>query len=214
MVILRINLIRYFVFVLDTNLPTMLRLTLKPPQPGTFFLPQINQGIQERTYQQKVVETKIANEQIVSNEQFEQLKKIKFKDESLLINPALLGPHEQLKATKKGRLLLSKSLGQAFEVMALVKELGFDKTYEFLTSKEFKDYADLLFNFPTISNQKEKVKTEIALITSKLNAVESEFECRKCHSFNTLAIEKQTRSADEASTVKVKCLDCSHVYRL
>ncbi len=203
----------HFVFESDTNQQTMLRLTLKPSQVGPFF-PPINQGIPGTTFQEKIVNTEVDNQQIMTNEQFEQLKKIKFKNGLLLVNPALFDSHEKLKSTKRGRLLLSKSLGQLFQVMSLIKEVRFVKTYEFLTSKSFEDYKDLLFQLPTISNQREKVKTEISLITSKLDAVESEFECRKCHSFNTVAIEKQTRSADEASTVKVKCLDCTHVYRL
>jgi DNA-directed RNA polymerase subunit M/transcription elongation factor TFIIS len=42
---------------------------------------------------------------------------------------------------------------------------------------------------------------------SKLEVSAGE-KCKKCGSENTISISAQTRSADEAQTIKIQCLDC------
>jgi DNA-directed RNA polymerase subunit M/transcription elongation factor TFIIS len=53
-----------------------------------------------------------------------------------------------------------------------------------------------------------KIKRDISKFTNKMEASTDMFTCRKCKSKRCTYYELQTRSADEAATLFITCIDC------
>jgi transcription elongation factor S-II len=59
-----------------------------------------------------------------------------------------------------------------------------------------------------------KVKQEYNLLHMRVEAKTTLYKCSKCKNNKTTYSEMQTRSADEAITIFVQCLVCSHKWRM
>lgn len=59
----------------------------------------------------------------------------------------------------------------------------------------------------------KKIKRDMALASSKIEASTDLFTCRKCKSTRCTYYELQTRSADEPMTIFVTCLDCGKHFK-
>ena len=80
--------------------------------------------------------------------------------------------------------------------------------YEFLKQKKFLYENDI---FQDIS---EMIQEEENFIVSPPKLSEGIMVCKFCKSRKTISYERQTRSADEQSTIFVKCMDCSKSFRM
>ncbi len=80
--------------------------------------------------------------------------------------------------------------------------------YEYLKNKRFLYENDI---FQEIA---EMIKEEENFIICPPKLSEGIMICKFCKSKKTISYEKQTRSADEQSTIFVKCMDCSKSFRM
>ncbi len=116
-------------------------------------------------------------------------------------------------AYKNGTPLLSleENSGFVFEVIGLLKKIGYDKTLEFLkTIKATQEIptSKTVFKNDIFIPQKEFYIGEISKIRDAIKVKEGTVTCIKCGEKNTLESESQTRSSDEMKTYKVYCYDC------
>lgn len=58
-----------------------------------------------------------------------------------------------------------------------------------------------------------KMKRDMSMASSKIEASTDLFTCKKCHSTRCTYYELQTRSADEPMTIFVTCLDCGKHFK-
>ena len=102
-----------------------------------------------------------------------------------------------------------------YEMTWLLKEVGYEKTYNFLSTDwekvlgEMNIRKKMLFENPLMTKTKEKFALDMEIYRNKVDVEKGE-PCRRCRSENTIAAEKQTRSADEAATIKISCLSCGY----
>lgn len=132
---------------------------------------------------------------LVTEEQVEQLIDLKFKS---------------------GQPILSlEERWFIYEIVWLLNVSGFDLTYNYLSTDWEKVFGPhnirkkMLFENPLMSSAKEKAAIDMEIFRTKID-VEMGEPCRRCKSTSTIAFEKQTRSADEAMTIKISCLSCSY----
>ena len=113
-----------------------------------------------------------------------------------------------------------------YEVMWLIVKLGYQTTYNFLAIDWNKRFIELnskmgkaelntedirktiLFDNPLMESSREKFLVDMEIFRNKPEVVVGGETCRKCNSDSTIAVESQTRSADEAQTIKIRCLQC------
>ena len=100
-----------------------------------------------------------------------------------------------------------------YEIAWLLRETGYEKTYNFLSTnwEEVLGSEDIrnkmLFENPLMSPAKDKFIKDMNIYKEKIT-VEAGEKCKKCGSTETISVTKQTRSADEAATIKITCLSC------
>nr|QBK93339.1 MAG: transcription factor S-II [Pithovirus LCPAC404] len=103
-----------------------------------------------------------------------------------------------------------------YEISNLIGNLGVNRTLNYLKNHIDENLTDLfqhseLMNKYVIAASKEKLDFLVKDVTT-----EGIYRCRKkgCGSLKTIASQKQTRSADEPSTIKVTCTICESVFKL
>ena len=98
-----------------------------------------------------------------------------------------------------------------YEIIGSIREAGYDVTIESLKPGNgvYKTISEFINALPLNSNSRYKYESNLenfhAVIKNK-----SIYRCHytKCGSDNTIIQEKQTRSADEPTTIIVICEDC------
>jgi len=100
-----------------------------------------------------------------------------------------------------------------YEIIALIQELGFNATYNYIASQNSVSINDLIFNSPLLTRAHDKVLIDADSIRIKVDAVESVFTCKRCGSKRTIQAERQVRSADEPMTIFVTCVDCGNSWK-
>ena len=129
----------------------------------------------------------------LSEEQINKLKELKFKNEENILNDKTI-----------------------YTILSLIKEMSFEKTYEYLKSKEWNSIKEIVFSSPLFKKERNKVLIEKSLITSSVKSIEGIIQCKKCSSKRVITTIHQRRRADESSTVKVRCLNinCKYTFTL
>lgn len=105
-----------------------------------------------------------------------------------------------------------------YEMVWLVKQLGYQDAYDYLSgSKPQRDWIEIfgehnirkkmLFESPLMERNKDKLYADMTVYQQQVD-VEMGEPCKRCGSENTVAIGKQSRSADEAETIKIWCGSC------
>lgn len=98
------------------------------------------------------------------------------------------------------------SITTAYEIIALVKQYGFDEAYTFL--KKVKTYDDIIFDSKSMETSKVVLDFERDLIRNfKHEIAESGVPCPKCKEKKVVMYPIQTRSADEPATIFYKCFN-------
>lgn len=110
-----------------------------------------------------------------------------------------------------GMPLLTKQV--TYEVLALIKEQGFNAAYEFLTSKSWEEEKELILALPNLHNARERAQRDVVLSQEKIKAITGTHRCTNCGSSRTVTVEKQIRSCDEPTTQIVTCTDCGYKKR-
>ena len=95
------------------------------------------------------------------------------------------------------------------DMMALIRDRGYDETYQYLTSNRNLSSTDLVFQSPLFKRAQNQYQIDAELLRNKPIETRSDEPCTRCGSFNVLITQEQTRSADEAMTTIRKCLVCN-----
>lgn len=139
----------------------------------------------------KILKIKINKKHIITEEQLSKLNELKVNGKEFLNNYT------------------------AYEIIAAIKEYGFDHIYNYLKkyTEKYKTIEDVIINLPSMINEKKKLINEINNFGNMTKA-KSGISCISCGSDRTFAIQKQIRSSDEPSTLFVRCSVCSKSWRI
>lgn len=102
-----------------------------------------------------------------------------------------------------------------YEISWILQQLGYDATVKYLSVDWMKTFGEhnirkkMLFENPLLESSKEKMLADMTIYQNQADAEMGE-PCKRCGSENTVSIGKQTRSADEAETIKVHCGSCGY----
>ncbi len=73
---------------------------------------------------------------------------------------------------------------------------------------------EFLWNHPNLAEIRHQFEERDAFLENPPEVEEGVLQCQKCGSRKTHSFSKQTRAADESTTVFVRCSQCSHSFRL
>jgi DNA-directed RNA polymerase subunit M/transcription elongation factor TFIIS len=110
------------------------------------------------------------------------------------------------------KILTLESPGFFYEIVWMIKQLGYSATYAFLNKEWPEDYnirKKMIFESPLLEKNREKLLADMTVYQNQ-NDVEMGEPCKRCGSENTVAVGKQSRSADEAETIKIWCGSCGY----
>jgi len=130
---------------------------------------------------------------VLTDEQIKELTELKFSDGEAIL-------------TLEDRNFL-------YEIAWLIKEKDYEITYNFLSADWEKVLGShnirkkMLFENPLLEKAKDKFYLDMNIYKTRIS-VEAGEKCRKCGSTETISVSKQTRSADEAATIKITCINC------
>jgi DNA-directed RNA polymerase subunit M/transcription elongation factor TFIIS len=106
-----------------------------------------------------------------------------------------------------------KDMGFIFETIGMINNFGFEKTYEFVSSKSDINEKTILSTF-IFDSQVKKFKEDTVKLRTKIKINSSGiFTCTKCGSKETSYTSKQLRSGDEAETFIIACNACGFTFR-
>lgn len=90
----------------------------------------------------------------------------------------------------------------------------FEEVYEALTRQKYNTRDDYIFyGSPGMEFSRYKAKIDVEIFRNKIETVPGSFTCSKCQSKETIATERQMRSADEPMSVFVTCVMCDNHWR-
>lgn len=132
---------------------------------------------------------------ILSNDEIKELSSLKFRD-------------GEYRLTLEDRNFV-------YEIVWLLKEVGFEKTYNFLSADWEKVLGSnnirkrMLFENPLLERARDKFILDMDIFKTQVQ-VEAGEKCRKCGSEETISVVSYIRSLDEPPRVSVRCLACSY----
>ena len=162
-------------------------------------LPKLTKGSTSSSGNKGMVSTLLAikknGKSILTNDQARELSSLKFRD-------------GEYRLTLEDRNFV-------YEIVWLLKEVGYEKTYNFLSADWEKVLGShnirkrMLFENPLLDRARDKFILDMDIFKTTVQ-VEAGEKCRKCGSEETISVTMQTRSADEASTIKHVCVACKN----
>ena len=143
-------------------------------------------------------------DRLLTDDQIRQLTQIKLAN----------GNHFFSISTEENRSYL-------FSLVGDLNKYGFESVYNDLMGgqdgkgKPFTDRKEYYYNVsPSMSEARHKGRIDSEIYRDKVEISEGAFTCGKCGSRETIAVERQTRSADEPMTVTVVCVHCDNTWRV
>ena len=97
------------------------------------------------------------------------------------------------------------------DARALVRKYGFEYTLKFLQG--LPNAEAILTESPLLESTRQQHQLEDELVVRKEDVTENEYTCGKCTGRRVARWIKQTRSADEAPTVFLRCTTCNNRWR-
>jgi DNA-directed RNA polymerase subunit M/transcription elongation factor TFIIS len=119
----------------------------------------------------------------------------------------------ELKFKNGEKILTLQDKNFLYEIIWMLNKIEYVKVYNFLSTDWEKIFGNqnirkkILFENPLLEPAKEQFELYMEIFKSKIEVSAGE-RCKKCGSDNTISITAQTRSADEAQTIKIQCLEC------
>lgn len=97
-----------------------------------------------------------------------------------------------------------------YDAVAIILLMNYYNGIEFLRTVRNSD--DLTYGSPLMKSAREKYVMDLEILRVKIEVIPGtgQFTCRRCHGNNVLYAEKQMRSADEPTSIKLRCVDCDH----
>ena len=108
-----------------------------------------------------------------------------------------------------------------YEIVNMLNQADYEIVYNFL-SAGWEDVFDtpglpinklrrkMLFENPLMQPAKERLALDMEIFRNRVDVSKGAVDCKKCGSDETIAVEKQVRSADEPMTIRVTCLQCQY----
>ena len=96
-------------------------------------------------------------------------------------------------------------------VISMLRNLGFDKTYDFLSS--VKNRKEIIWNQEKLYDAKTKYARELHLLRFEPAGVSGIDKCKYCGSDEVTIATIQLRSGDEPATVVTTCLRCKKTWK-
>lgn len=135
---------------------------------------------------------------ILTNDQAKDLSSLKFRD-------------GEYRLTLEDRNFV-------YEIMWLLKEVGYDKTYNFLSADWEKVLGShnirkrMLFENPLLDRARDKFILDMDIFKTTVQ-VEAGEKCRKCGSEETISVVAFVKSLDEPPIISHVCMFCSHKWK-
>ncbi len=98
------------------------------------------------------------------------------------------------------------------------KRVEYQIVFDLLTGKELPvlkkelQNGKVLWEHPAFEEPAKKLEEVQFFISNPVDAVSGVFTCGKCGGDKTVSFSKQVRSADEGTSVFVKCVGCSNTW--
>lgn len=136
---------------------------------------------------------------------FAQLK----KDDKALLDAEQIKKLTSLKFSDGEPVLSLENRPFVYEIASLLLKTDWDTVYSFLQSKQENLKTAIIMSFPTMKDTETKFLNNINIYKNTIEVTAGE-KCKKCGSIETISVEKQTRSQDEAASIRITCLQCRH----
>ncbi len=118
--------------------------------------------------------------------------------------------------TKDGKNLLDLSASNIIiSIIRSIRKNGYDTTYKYFSkaSQLSNSRFSIVVGSPDLEQARSQIERELLSYKEEVIAVEGIYTCRKCGGKRTISAEKQTRAADEPTTVTNTCVDCNHQWK-
>lgn len=105
-----------------------------------------------------------------------------------------------------------------YEISWLFKEVGYEKTYNFLNANwerilgSYNIRKKILFENPLFEKTKDKFIADMDIFKNTVQ-VEAGEKCKKCGSEETMSVVSQVARCDEQQTIRLYCLQCKNKWR-
>lgn len=97
-----------------------------------------------------------------------------------------------------------------YETICVIKEYGFDKTYNYLLECEERTTDEIMLNWFFLTDiKKNNYKADVYNLR-KVEKMKSGVKCVKCKSDNTFTTTEQKRGGDESASEVTICNTCGH----
>lgn len=144
------------------------------------------------------------------------LTSLKKEDNTPLVNYDQALALTNLKFETGDNILTLEDRPFVYEIINMLHTLGYEIVYNFLSvgwEKVLGSYdlrKRILFENPLLNKPKSKMDMDMEIYRNKIDVGIGAVNCPRCHSQETMSVEKQTRSADEQTTVRCTCLMCKY----
>jgi DNA-directed RNA polymerase subunit M/transcription elongation factor TFIIS len=118
---------------------------------------------------------------------------------------------------KNDYIFTYQNIGFIYEVFAMIRSLGFDETYRFLTTTNFDSKqipARKIYDSDAFERERTSYQFDISSLRDETQVkVKGLVKCKKCFSQNTenMTNDRQ-RGGDEGMIYKVHCNDCGNTW--
>lgn len=98
-----------------------------------------------------------------------------------------------------------------YEIIGFLRMRPYEEVVEYL--REVLREEDVITNLPTLQSSRDKIMVNLYLLLQREIGVKGVERCKRCGSNEVVFAEKQTRSADEPTTVFIRCVQCGNRWR-
>jgi DNA-directed RNA polymerase subunit M/transcription elongation factor TFIIS len=138
------------------------------------------------------------------------------KGETPVLNRDQAASLLSLKFSNDEPVLTMEDRGFVYEIVNLLMTVGYEDTYNFLKMNWEEKFGlspntrnMIIFENPLFETLKIKFINDTNFYKNKIEVSAGE-KCKKCGSIETISAERQCRSGDEAVSIRVTCLQCTH----
>jgi DNA-directed RNA polymerase subunit M/transcription elongation factor TFIIS len=105
-------------------------------------------------------------------------------------------------------------LGFVYEIIGMIKQYGFEKTYTFVKNSSSKIKDKQILESDIFEEQKKKYNDDTVKLRTKVKVKSTGiFTCPRCNEKDTSYTEVQLRSGDEGSTFIIACNACGYQFK-
>jgi DNA-directed RNA polymerase subunit M/transcription elongation factor TFIIS len=110
-----------------------------------------------------------------------------------------------------------QNIGFIYEVFSMIRSLGFDETYRFLTTTTFDSKiisSKKIFESDIFERERTTYQIDISRLRDEFQVkAKGLVKCKRCQSQNTENMNNdRQRGGDEGMIYRVRCNDCNHTW--